>query len=220
MHRQLFCWLVQDHDRGITVGSKFLTASSVGLTYHHFGCSMVSAISVLEALQKVSSLFRSSSSSVPLDCDLSFFLSFLPSFCSLLAFFLSLPSSLPFYSLIWSHLISTFEAFLFAVLKNTCFYFPAYHTNSNYLLHFLKPVSLPIKCAKEWLLSSWIYDVAGRKPILIPCWKLFLWLAFIIIIIHNGLPRGPCPLLDCKPKCLCSAQGEIVCPCPPVNRRD
>ena len=28
------------------------------------------------------------------------------------------------------------------------------------------------------------------------------------------------PLLDCKLKCLCSALGEIVSPCPPVNRRD
>ena len=28
------------------------------------------------------------------------------------------------------------------------------------------------------------------------------------------------PLLDCKLKCLFSAPGEIVCPCPSVNRRD
>ena len=33
--------------------------------------------------------------------------------------------------------------------------------------------------------------VAGRKPVLTPCWKLFLWLAFIIIIILNSLPGGP-----------------------------
>ena len=29
--------------------------------------------------------------------------------------------------------------------------------------------------------------------------------------------KDPVPLLDCKLKCLCSAQGEIVCPCPPVK---
>ena len=32
--------------------------------------------------------------------------------------------------------------------------------------------------------------------------------------------EDPAPLLDCKQKCLCSVCGEIVCPCPPVNRRD
>ena len=32
--------------------------------------------------------------------------------------------------------------------------------------------------------------------------------------------KDPAPLLDCKLKCLCSADREIVCPCPPVNRRD
>ena len=32
--------------------------------------------------------------------------------------------------------------------------------------------------------------------------------------------EDPGPLLDCKLKCLCSAHGEIVCPCPPVNRGD
>ena len=35
-------------------------------------------------------------------------------------------------------------------------------------------------------------DVAGRKPTLTLCWKLFLWLAFIIIIILNGWSGGPC----------------------------
>ena len=32
--------------------------------------------------------------------------------------------------------------------------------------------------------------------------------------------EDPAPLLDCKLKCLCSGPREIVCPCPPVNRRD
>ena len=36
--------------------------------------------------------------------------------------------------------------------------------------------------------------VAGRKPVLTPCWKLFLWLAFIIIIILKGLPGRTLPL--------------------------
>ena len=31
--------------------------------------------------------------------------------------------------------------------------------------------------------------------------------------------EDPAPLLD-KLKCLCSAVGKIVCPFPPVNRRD
>ena len=35
-------------------------------------------------------------------------------------------------------------------------------------------------------------DVAGRKPTLTLCWKLFLWLAFIIIIILSGWSGGPC----------------------------
>ena len=37
------------------------------------------------------------------------------------------------------------------------------------------------------------YTVAGRKPILTPCWKWFLWLASIIMIILNGLAGGPWP---------------------------
>ena len=32
--------------------------------------------------------------------------------------------------------------------------------------------------------------------------------------------EDPVPLLDCKLKCLCSAPGETVCPCLPVNRWD
>ena len=43
-----------------------------------------------------------------------------------------------------------------------------------------------------------------------------LFIAFVIIIIHNGLPQRTLP--DCKLKCLCSAR-ETICPCPPVNRR-
>ena len=35
-------------------------------------------------------------------------------------------------------------------------------------------------------------DVAERKPILTPCWNCFfdsLFVAFVITIMHNGLPR-------------------------------
>ena len=32
--------------------------------------------------------------------------------------------------------------------------------------------------------------------------------------------KDSAPLLDCKLKCLCSANGEMVCPCLPLNRRD
>ena len=46
---------------------------------------------------------------------------------------------------------------------------------------------------KTHLVSVLLRIMAKRKPILTPCWKLFLWLAFIIIIIVNGLPRRPCP---------------------------
>ena len=52
------------------------------------------------------------------------------------------------------------------------------------------------------------------------CFFDLLFIAFISIITLRGLPGGPCPLLDCKLKCLGSAGGEIVCLCPPVNRRD
>ena len=45
---------------------------------------------------------------------------------------------------------------------------------------------------RTWL-GNWTTTVAGRKPILTSCWKLFLWLVFIIIIILNGLLGGPCP---------------------------
>ena len=48
---------------------------------------------------------------------------------------------------------------------------------------------------KTHLVSVLLRIMAERKPILTPCWKLFLWLAFIIIIIVNGLPRRPCPSL-------------------------
>ena len=34
------------------------------------------------------------------------------------------------------------------------------------------------------------------------------------------MPGGPCPLLDCKLKCLCSVHRDIVCVCSPVDRRD
>ena len=31
--------------------------------------------------------------------------------------------------------------------------------------------------------------------------------------------EDPAPLLDCKLKCLCSANRQIICPCSPMNRR-
>ena len=52
------------------------------------------------------------------------------------------------------------------------------------------------------------------------CFVDLLFVAFVIIIILNGLPGDSAPLLDCKLKCLCSAYGEIVCPWPSVNGRD
>ena len=57
----------------------------------------------------------------------------------------------------------------------------------------------------------------GEKPILTPCWKCFsdlLFIGFVIIIIHTGLPQRI--LLLCLPvklKCLCL---EL---CPPVDGR-
>ena len=45
-----------------------------------------------------------------------------------------------------------------------------------------------------------------------------LFIAFVIIIIHNGLPQGTLPLcLNVKLKCLCSAHKETIWPGPPVN---
>ena len=45
-----------------------------------------------------------------------------------------------------------------------------------------------------------------------------LFIAFVIIIIHNGLPQRTLPLcLTIKLKCLCSAHSEILRPCPFVN---
>ena len=51
--------------------------------------------------------------------------------------------------------------------------------------------------------------------------ELFVWLAFHCSCYYNHtywLAWRTLPLcLMCKLKCLCSAQGEIVCPCPPVK---
>ena len=56
-----------------------------------------------------------------------------------------------------------------------------------------------------------------EKSILAPCWNCFLDLlsiAFVIIILHNGLPQRILPLcLTVKLKCLCSE------PCPPIDGR-
>lgn len=132
-------------------GVKFLTASSVWLTCHHFCCPMVSVNFVLEALQKFSSL-----PGVP---PVHLWTIILPSF--LLFFFLSFLLSLflllffSLFSLIWSHLITIFGAFIFPVLKSTFSYFPACHINSIFSL-FETSVSLPRKYAKEWSLNPWI----------------------------------------------------------------
>ena len=61
------------------------------------------------------------------------------------------------------------------------------------------------------------HTVAEKKPILTPHWNSFfdlLFIAFVIIIIQNGLPQKILPLcLTVKLKCLCSV------PCPPVDGR-
>ena len=45
-----------------------------------------------------------------------------------------------------------------------------------------------------------------------------LIVAFVIIIIHNGLPQGNLPLcLNVKLKCLCSVHRETTSPHPPVD---
>ena len=53
-------------------------------------------------------------------------------------------------------------------------------------------ISSPAKyCSTTLCFNS--YTVAGRKPILTPCWKWFLWLASVIMITLNGLAGGPWP---------------------------
>ena len=50
------------------------------------------------------------------------------------------------------------------------------------------------------------------------CFFDLLFVAAVIIIIHNGLPHRTLPLcLNVKLKCLCSAHREIIWPCPCVN---
>ena len=56
------------------------------------------------------------------------------------------------------------------------------------------------------------HTVAGRKPILTSCWKLFD--LFLLLWSHSmACQEDPAPLLNCKLKCLCSAHGDIVCLC-------
>ena len=65
--------------------------------------------------------------------------------------------------------------------------------------------------------ASASFPVAGRKPILTPCWNCFFdlpFIAFVVIIIQNGLPQKILPLcLTVKHKCLYSE------PCPRVDGR-
>ena len=65
--------------------------------------------------------------------------------------------------------------------------------------------------------ASASFPIAGRKPILTPCWNCFFdlpFVAFVVIIIQNGLPQKILPLcLTVKCKCLCSE------PCPRVDGR-
>ena len=54
-----------------------------------------------------------------------------------------------------------------------------------------------------WQADSLPSEPGGKKPILTPCWKLFIGLlfsAFVITVIHNSLPQKHCPMPDCKPK--------------------
>ena len=49
----------------------------------------------------------------------------------------------------------------------------------------------------EWGAIAFCDIVAGRKPILTPCWNCsfdLLLVAFVIIIIQNGLPQRILPL--------------------------
>ena len=61
------------------------------------------------------------------------------------------------------------------------------------------------------------YSYCRENPNLTPCWNCFfdlLFIAFLVIIIQNGLPQRILPLcLTVKLKCLCLE------PCPPVDGR-
>lgn len=143
------------------MGSNILAASSVGGKPIVIWLPMFSVSIVLEALLKLYSLMRSPTCA-PLGCGLllsspSHSPSPSPSPC---------PSHLlcQFLSLIWSHLISIFwpSPFLFLILESTSCFFPRVSYWVNRFTHFLTPVSLPMKCAKEWLFNSWIYESQMR----------------------------------------------------------
>ena len=75
---------------------------------------------------------------------------------------------------------------------------------------------IPFSCLQSFPASA-SFPVAGRKPILTPCWNCFFdlpFVAFVVIIIQNGLPQKILPLcLTVKHKCLYSE------PCPRVDGR-
>ena len=63
------------------------------------------------------------------------------------------------------------------------------------------------------------WSCCREEPILTPFWNCFfdlLLIAFVIIIILNGLPKGPHPSAQLL-KCLCSAHRKIIWLCPHVN---
>ena len=68
------------------------------------------------------------------------------------------------------------------------------------------PLSLDVECL---FFSGFQHPpvngcVAGRKPVLTPCWKLFLWLAFHCLYYYSSYTMAclevPASLLDCKLK--------------------
>ena len=71
--------------------------------------------------------------------------------------------------------------------------------------------------------SLLISKCCREKPVLTTCWNCFfdlLLIAFIITVIHNGLPQRTLPLcLTVKLKCLWLAHREIIWLCP-VKRRE
>ena len=87
------------------------------------------------------------------------------------------------------------------------------HWQPSLFFFFSLPLAPSLTQVLKWETSC----VAGRKPILTPCWNCFsdlLFIAFVIIIIQNGLPQRILTLcLTIKLKCLCSE------PCLPMDGR-
>ena len=84
----------------------------------------------------------------------------------------------------------------------------------------LSPASVNLKMQKILQSFDWGRDCCREKANLDSMLEMFLWLAFIIIIIFHDLPGGPCTSACCILKCLCSAHWERACHFPPVIRRD